>query len=961
MDFAILGPLRVVDGDADIELGGPRQQRVLACLLAAHPEELSADQLVYEVWNEDPPETASHVLRTYLSGLRTSLGKRITSDRHHYGVDTSADWVDAIEFMDLVAEAETMRRSDPGRAGNLLAMGEALWRGRPFGDLGDGSLLLERRASELQATRLHANEMRLEAELELGHHRSALSELESLAKAHPFGERIHQLLMLALYRSGRQADALRAGFRLRANMIEQLGIEPLAETRRLEDRILRQDSDLDLTPPSNLPRFVSSFVGRDVEVASVIKLLDANRVTTLLGAGGLGKTRLAAEAADRAINRYPDGVWWVDLSPLQPDESVAARVTDALSIGTQPGVDQTELVCRFVARRSMLMVLDNCERTVEDTARLAKELVESAPDLTILATSRRALNIPGEQRYEVPAMSLPESTIGGSDAERLFCERASERDDTFAADSETIADVARICVELGGIPFAIELAAGRISMMSPAQIVERLSEHLEFLDGSTPTESRHAGIEPAIAWSYDLLAKREQILFDRLSAFVGPFDLDAVEAVGSRGRASGEDVLDVFTGLIDASMVSRERIGDTSARFRLLDTMKSFARSRLDKRGEGEQTARDHAGYHLGLVGELSRLSFTPAQQAAVERLGAINDDVVAALTWALDHDPSMITDSTVAGFAHYWFRRGDPEASYAFGRRLLALDPPSQAFLAGAHVVFGFGAQLTGEPHAAVESMNVAIPILEQDDDWRLLVFAYNGQGAGGVMAGIPGLCAAMGQRILEVCDVNDLGLPRAYGLALLGQEAFFHTGDLDAAKRRFEAATPLFRAIGDEAGLNMFCLGPLACVYAEMGDFEAAERATAEASSIGGPGWSATPLIAFAGWALLPRGELDRAEEVTLAALERVHERSMEAWTRPALLMLAGIAADRGDWEEAARLYGACRLHLPPWATRAEFWAGEDRVRSALGDEGYDRLALVGASEPLDAVVAGLLDRRL
>ncbi len=267
------------------------------------------------------------------------------------------------------------------------------------------------------------------------------------------------------------------------------------------------------------------------------------------------------------------------------------------------------------------------------------------------------------------------------------------------------------------------------------------------------------------------------------------------------------------------------------------------------------------------------------------------------------------------------------------------------------------FGSQLLGDYMGAVEAMNVAIPILEQGDDWRLDVFALNGQGQGGVMAGIPGLSAAMGTRILEICDQRDLALPRAYGLALLGEEAFFQDGDLDQAEAHLEQAIELFAAIGDDVARNMFGLGVLAGVLAVKGDLDAAEAAAIEASLYGGPGWSATALIVLGGFVLIPKGQLDRAEDVILTGLERVYERSMEAWVRPALLMLGRIAARRRRWDEAAWLLGAARTNLTPWARHRRFWEDEDLVRDALGAERYDEIAQRAAMEPIDDVVAGVL----
>jgi predicted ATPase len=893
-----------------------------------------------------------------VSNLRTALDGRIASDGRHYSLETGSDEVDAVRFASLMDQADGIRTTDPGRAVTLLTEAEALWRGRPFGDIGDCSILVERRAAELEAMHMHAVESRLRAQMDLAYHDRVIPELTSLVAAQPYHEVSHRLLMIALYRAGRQADALRVGFALRERLVEDLGIEPTPETRALEDRILRQDADLDLAPPTNLPMFASSFVGRDLETADVVKRLDVHRLVTLVGVGGIGKTRLAVESARRSLERFPDGAWWVDLAPVETGLDTASRVATALNLADQPGVDARELVRRFIAKRSMLIVLDNCEHLVADVERFVTDMLQGAPGLTVLATSRRRLNAPGEHRYEVPAMSLPAGTLGGSDAERLFLDRATGLDDTFTIDSSTIADVARICVDLGGHPFAIELAAGRITMMSPSDIAGRLGDHLGFLRSPPRTESHHEGIAAAIEWSHDLLTEPEQTLFDRLSVFVGPFDFAAVEAVSTWQPLSEADVLDAFNALIDASMVARERLVDGSVRFRLLEMMKSFGRLRLQGRGESFTTAQHHAVYHLGAVEASADLAFTPQHRDVIQHLGSINDDVEAALDWALGNHPVLVTSGVVAGFAHYWFHRGDPSTAYTFGKRLLNVDPPSPVFTAGAHIAYGFGCQLTGDPQAAFESLNIALPILEGGHDWRLLLFAYNGQGQGGVMAGIPGLSAAMGARILEICDEHELDLPRGYGLALLGEEEFFHDGDLDEAEKKLEAAIPLFRAIGDDVALNMFGLGILGSIQAVKGNLEAAERTLAEASTSGGPGWSATALITMGTFVLIPRGELDRAEDVILTGLGRVYERSMEAWIRPALLMLARIAAEREEWETAARLFGACRPQLISWAHHPRYWVNEPRVRDALGTEAFDRLAALGAAEPVDDLVTTLLN---
>jgi tetratricopeptide (TPR) repeat protein len=258
------------------------------------------------------------------------------------------------------------------------------------------------------------------------------------------------------------------------------------------------------------------------------------------------------------------------------------------------------------------------------------------------------------------------------------------------------------------------------------------------------------------------------------------------------------------------------------------------------------------------------------------------------------------------------------------------------------------------GDATGAASDVGVALEILEDDDDWKLLLVAYNSLGQASVFTGQSDTIAAMGHRILELCRSHDADLPRAYGLALLGEAEFFRDGDLDAARRYLAEAIPLFRRLGDDAALNLFGLGIFAAVSALQGDFEEAERAALEASTLGGPGWSATALILLGMFVLHPRGEIDRAERVIKAGIERVREHSMEVWVRSGLLGLGRLAAERGRWPEAARLLGGCTPALPPWALHRRWWTCEPAVRSALGADAFDRITAAAAAEPLDELAA-------
>ncbi len=945
MRFEILGPLRVVDGDTELPLGGPRPQAVLGALLVAAPNQLSVDQLIDEVWGDQPPETAAHVVRTYVSNLRRMLDHRIKSDGRNYGLDIADDQVDAEEFALLIRSADGA--AGPAQASDLLARALELWRGRPFGDLADGSRLLAARAAELEELRLRAIELAVDADLEMGRGAHWIPGLESLIVDNPFRERLHHRLMLALYRDGRQADALRVGWNLRSRLVEELGVEPSPATRDLEDRILMQDAGLDLAPPNNIPVFLTSFLGRGLEIGEVTKLLGDSRLVSILGAGGVGKTRLGREVAHRMLGRFPGGVWWIDLSA--PGVEVPARVAAVVGLAGQPGLTSKEMVKRFFARREALLVLDNCEHMVRDVAAVALDLLASAPAMRILVTSRRALEVAGEVRFEVPPLSLPLGTLGASESERLFLERSGDVDGAFLVNQETVGDVAEICRALDGIPLAIEMAAGRTSALSPAQIAAHLAERLDFLKAGEGAPTRQRSLVATMDWSYDLLTPSQRALFDRLSVFAGPFDLAACEAV------AGRPVVDDLGTLVDASMVARSRSSEGAVTFRLLDTMRAYGREHLNHGAGFEAAAEDHARYFLDRVERSAPLAFTAQHPAAMAEIGAVNDDVVAALEWSLGHGGRSRAPAAAPGLVHYWFWRGDPSSAYRFGRRLLeAEDPGSPDEVAAAHLCSGFGATLLGESEQAVEHMGQARALLEGGEDWRLLLWAFNGIGQGAVFAGAPSVSAQMGNQILDLCRHRDLDLPRGYGLALLGEAEFFGDGDFDAARGHLSQAIPLLRALGDEAALNMFALGILAGVASLQMDYGAAEEAAVEASTLGGPGWSATALIILGGFVLHPKGETARAESVVKAGLIRVHERSMDVWVRTALLLLSRIAAGKGDWEDSARLIGGCRSHLPPWAQHRRWWNHEPLVRAELGEDDYARITAIAAGEPLDRLVA-------
>jgi predicted ATPase/DNA-binding SARP family transcriptional activator len=948
--------LRVRDNGAIVDMGGPRQQRVLACVLASYPDPISVDRLVDEVWGDEPPHTATHVIRTYVSNLRKVLGDRIVSDGTRYRFVPAGDEIDAVEARAALDAARADGAERDAAEREALQIAAQLRRGRPFGDLADDSPLLRAAAIDLEELVVQVEEERISTELSAGGHDAVIPAIERLCRDHPYRERLHGHLMLALYRAGRQAEALRVYAGLRSRLAEGLGIDPSPQLPDLEERILLQDGRLALEPPHVLPAPISSFIGRGYEVAEVAKLVEAHRLVTLTGPGGVGKTRLANEAARARLGHLAGGVWWVDLSMVGAGTEVLGRVARVLGVGEQPDIGLADAIGNFVAGRPTLLVLDNCEHLLPDVGRVVTHLLEGSPQLRVLCTSRAALEVVGEVRWVVPSLSLPagDQPRGISDAERLFLTRAEELGARIdLTDPAVSVAVERLCGDLDGLPLAIELAAARTPILSPRRLVDELAGHLGVLESDAPgLPERHRTLDAAIEWSHRLLTDPQQALFDRLGGFAATFDVDAAIAVAGFEPLDRDEVVRAFGALASASMIDRIPSERNGVRFRLLDTVRRFAQDRLAGRGETEIVASRHADYHLGLVERAGAARLTREFAAWTEIIETLRDDLSVAIAWAIDHRPAVALRAA-PGLWEYWFRRGDPAPAYDFGIRVLdAVPNPDPVLEAAARLCAGFGGIFAGDVERATSGIDRAIELLEGDQDWRGRVWALLGRGQNATMVGDLATAAQMGARIVEIADGRSEPLARAYGVALLGEAEFFGDGDLHRARRYMEEAVAGFRELQDAASLNVFGLGIAAGIAALQQDYDAAESFATEATTLPGPGWSATAFIILGGWVLHPRGELERAERVVRRGVELAHQMSMQPWVRNGLLFLSRIDAARGDWEVAARLIGACRPQ-PPFGMHPRWWTHEPEVREALGEEAYTRLVEQATARPLDEIV--------
>jgi predicted ATPase len=562
MDFAVLGPLRIGGDGGEIEIPAAKQRSLLAVLLLSHREAaVPAERLIDVLWGEAPPQTAVKALQVYVSNLRRALGPdgaRIVTRPGGYAVELAPGELDLERFEALTAAAAGAReRGELGAAAAGLREALALFRGAPLSDaplLGPAAA----EADRLADLRVAALEELMDVELARGRHAAVTGELEALTAAHPYRERLHGQLMLALYRAGRQADALEAYRRARERLVEDLGLDPGRELQRLEAAILAQDPALDLAaapapaapaPAPELPALpvpATPLLGREDDLATAAALLAEPhvRLLTLTGPAGIGKTRLALELAHRSAPAFAHGAVLVPLAAVSDPALLAAEIGDAL------GVPEADLT-KALARREVLLVIDNFEHLLAAAADLAA-LLAASPGTKLVVTSRAALRLAGEHELAVPPLPAAASAD-------LFVGRARALDPRLALSAEDRECVERICERLDGLPLAIELAAARTKVLSPPAILSRLERRLDLLSaGPRDAPARQQTLRAAIGWSYDLLDPEARELFARLGVFVGGWTLETAEAVCGPAALDG----------IGASPCSRRSASSRSSAWR---------------------------------------------------------------------------------------------------------------------------------------------------------------------------------------------------------------------------------------------------------------------------------------------------------------------------------------------------------------------------------------------------------
>ncbi|MFI9380773.1 BTAD domain-containing putative transcriptional regulator [Kutzneria sp. NPDC052558] len=644
MQIGMLGPFEVRTDDGVLaDVPGARLRGLLAALALEPGHVVPKARLVDWIWGESPPADAANALQRLVSRLRKVLPDGLVDGQPNgYRLVVDPDAVDAVRFERLIGQ-------DPREA-------LTLWRGAAMQDVGlQESAAFDAAVTRLESLRLTALEDHFDAEP--GHGAELITELTDLVAANPVRERLVAALMRALAASGRETEALQLYQRTRETLADMLGVDPSPELSALHVALLRGELGRRAdSRTTNLRAELTSYVGKEADVAAVRELVAEHRLTTLIGPGGSGKTRLATETVRTMLGELPDGAWLVELAPIGADGDVAQATLAALGrrdalLDDAPDLEPTDRVVAAIRERETLLILDNCEHVIESAAKFAHRVLGECRRLRILATSREPLGITGEALWAVAPLVLPADDAGPAEIEaapavRLLRDRAAAVRPDLVTDAATLA---RVCRALDGMPLAIELAAARLRTMSLAQLATRLDDRFRLLTGGSRTAlPRHRTLRAMIDWSWDLLSDNERIVLRRLSVFAGGASLEAAE------RVCSPDALELLSALTEKSLVVAD-----GERYRMLGTIREYAEQRLAEAGETDLARQAHLAYFTELA-ETADPHLRRAEQLTwLATVKADHDNITAAMRGALAAGEAEAAMRLSVGAGWYWWLAG--------------------------------------------------------------------------------------------------------------------------------------------------------------------------------------------------------------------------------------------------------------------------------------------------------------
>ena len=815
-EVRVLGPVELLGDDGPAALTA-MQRRLLAAFVVADGEACTVDELVDVLWRDPPPASGRKLVQVYVSQLRKALPASIAIGTRAgaYALHLPMELLDAARFERLVRDGTAARtEANHPLAASLLDQALGLWRGRPYGELAYDEFA-RAEVERLEALRLDALDERTDAQLALGLHAEVLGDVLGLANDSPFRERTQEQAMLALYRCGRQSEALEHYATVRRRLHDELGLDPSRALRELQQRILRQDPALDPPPGGSgrgpaLPEPVNRLVGRDGELEELRRILLRSdvRLLVLTGAGGSGKTRLALEAARGVGSSFANGTAVVELAPLDDPALVVPTITQALGIAAEPAGDALTTLAEGLRARELLLVVDNAEHLHAATP-VFVELLSRAPRLTMLVTSRTVLHLSGEHVF-------PVQPLGTDAALELFQQRAASVQPRFELTDENEDAVREICARVDGLPLAIELAAARVRTLPARALAERLTERLSVLGGGAhDLPARQQTLTATLAWSYDLLTEDEQRFLARFSVFPAGATLEAAAAVCLAGDE--DEALALVEALHDASLLTVQELGG-GMRYRLLETVRQYAADRLRERGD-EDTVRRHAEWCLALA-EAAAPELTGDRQGRwFATLEAEHDNLRAALAYLDATQQRALQLRLAVALSRFWYVRGHlVDARRRLDEALAdaADQPPSlrRRALTAASAT----ALLQGDYAAATGFAEAALIAARESGEPSFVANSLSNLGAIVLAAGDTARAAVVLEEAVALA--RDVGDTRIAALAInnLGDLALT-TGDYERARPLFEESHALLEARGDTANLarSLFNQGAVALMLGD------------------------------------------------------------------------------------------------------------------------------------------------
>ncbi len=930
MEIRVLGPLEVIDDlGRPVAVRGARLTTLLIALVVHEGSAVSEGRLSEILWGDDPPHGVN-ALHRQISTLRRVLGRSDAVVRRGggYALGVDPDAVDAVRFEALAARGRAaIEIGDVAQAAECLRQALGLWRGDPLVEVAD-QFFAHGHRTRLTELRVATIEARIDAELALGRHGELVGELELLATTYPMREHLWAQLMLSLSRSGRQTEALRAYQSARAMLADQVGLEPSPELRALETAILRQDDvavrrDVAPIPSPRRPTLrtpLTPLFGRRDELDTLAARLRRRRLVTLVGPGGVGKSRLALEAAREVLEREPADVWFVELAHVKDPDGVVSAI--AATLGLPISIDakiDLDRVVEFLCGRSTLVVVDNCEHVIDAAARAIQDLLELCPTIRILATSRERLGVPGEAVSPVPPLAL-------ADAVALFVERgcAVAPPSTLTAEGDVEWPLLQsICARLDCLPLAIELAASRLGSMPVCELAGGLDDRFRLLNrGARTAEPRQQTLRAVIDWSYDLLADDERRVLDRLSVFTGGCDLDAARAVCADDATGAHSVIELVTRLADKSLVT---IDDTDGRVRcrMLQTLVEYGRDRLAACGDEARVRALHTHHYRDLALQSIAALRGEHQRHWLGAIGSNMGNLRAAFEDTLASGDAETACVVAGSLGWYWWFTGravegsawltDARGHPGMTGGVTSARVDAWAAFVGAP---GFVAWGETDQHAP------RTPVRDGDDPVGLAERAmsrYREEGALEELAALETALSvtyttrgspARASELLADAERILAGLqpvPRVEAMLayVCGRRAFVEDRYPEAVQA-FTLSVPLLESIGGEVHAS-FALRYLGRLHAMGGDHDASmvaiEAALRLAEDLGLSGF-ANVLLTDLGASLAASGQLDRARRVLARPLASARDQRAAAGIGASLAALAWVEWQAGNPTGAADL---------------------------------------------------------